>query len=301
MTIDHMRYFMEVAYCHSFSQAAQNLYISQPNLTKYIASLEKSLGVKLFDRTTRRVTLTEAGERLLSKAQTVLMPFLRELEDIQTELSSNRQNIYIGVARDEILPDAFLDVIRRYNLSDSGSRVILIQDNHLNLSNGIRTQYNIVITSDRQLRTLPGLNYLCLQSFRMTLAVSKRHPLANKPDLVPPDFRNELIYFAVPQGTNFSPGAANPIYYRIGGLVNIKLMPSPSDALFNASLCSGAAIIPDLTDISRFPDIQFVDFEENLDSTPTQQRLFWPREESDPRVLALLDELIQIFGPTQAN
>lgn len=301
MTIDHMRYFMEVAYCRSFSQAAQNLYISQPNLTKYIASLEKSLGVKLFDRTTRRVTLTEAGERLLSKAQTVLMPFLRELEDIQTELSSNRQNIYIGVARDEILPESFIDVIRRYNLSESGSRVILIQDNHLNLSNGIRGQYNIVITSDRHLRTLPGLNYLCLQSFRMTLAVSKNHPLANKPDLTPPDFRNELIYFALPQGTTFTPGAANPIYYRIGGLVNIKLMPSPSDALFNAHLCSGAAIIPDLTDISRFPDIHFVNFEDNLDATPTQQRLFWPREETDPQILALLKELIELYGPIQAN
>lgn len=48
MTIDHIRYFVEVAYCRSFSQAAQNLYISQPNLTKYIAALEKSLGVKLF-------------------------------------------------------------------------------------------------------------------------------------------------------------------------------------------------------------------------------------------------------------
>ena len=301
MTIDHMRYFMEVAYCRSFSQASQNLYISQPNLTKYIASLEKELGVKLFDRTTRRVTLTEAGERLLSKSQTVLMPFLRELEDIQTELSSNRQNIYIGVARDEMLPESFIEVIRRYNLSESGSRVILIQDNHLNLSNGIRGQYNIVITSDRHLRTLPGLNYLCLQSFRMTLAVSKRHPLANKPNLTPPDFRNELIYFALPQGTTFTPGAANPIYYRIGGLVNIKLMPSPSDALFNASLCSGAAIIPNLTDISRFPDIHFVNFEDNLDTTPTQQRLFWPREESDPHILALLKELIELYGPIQAN
>lgn len=301
MTLDHLRYFMEVAYCRSFSQAAQNLYVSQPNLTKYIASLEKELGVKLLDRTTRRVELTEAGERLMSKSQTVLMPFLRELEDIQTELSSNRQNIYIGVARDEILPDSFIETIRRYNRSDSGSRIILIQDSHLNLSNGIRGPYNIVISSDRHMRTLPGLNYLCLQDFRMILAVSKHHPLANKPDLTPPDFRNELIYFAVPQGTTFTPGAASPIYYRIGGLVNIKLMPSPSDALYNANLCSGAAIVPDLTDSSRFPDIRFVNFEDNLDATPTRQRLFWPREETNPHILALLEELIELYGPEEAN
>lgn len=301
MTIDHIRYFVEVAYCRSFSQAAQNLYISQPNLTKYIAALEKSLGVKLFDRTTRRVELTEAGERLLSKAQTILVPFLRELEDIQTELSSNRQNIYIGVARDEILPDSFIDVLRRYNLSSSGGRIILIQDTHLGLSNGIRGQYNMVISSDRHLRTLPGLNYLSLQNFQMILAVSKHHPLANKPNLTPPDFRNELIYFALPQGTTITPSAANPIYYRIGGLVNIKLMPSPSDALYNANLCSGAAIVPDLTDSSRFPDIRFVNFEANQDFTPTRQRLFWPREETDPQILALLDQFLTLYGPAESN
>lgn len=295
MTFDQFRYFMEVAYCRNFSQAAQNLFISQPNLTKYIASMEKELGVRLFDRTTRKVELTEAGERLMSKAQTDLMPFLRELEDIQTELSSNRQNIYIGVARDEMLPDTFVDIIRRYNLSDSNGRFILIQDSHLNLSNGLRGQYNMVISSDRHLRSLAGVSYLCLQPFRMILAVSKYHPLANKPDLAPPDFRNELIYFALPQGTAMTPGAANPIYYRVGGLVNIKLLASPSDALYNVNLCSGAAIVPNLTDHSRFPDIRFIDFEDRLDDTPTYQRLFWPTEESNPQILALLEELKQRF------
>lgn len=296
MTLDQLRYFMEVAYCRNFSQAAQNLFISQPNLTKYIASMEKELGVRLFDRTTRKVELTEAGERLMSKAQTVLMPFLRELEDIQTELSSKRQNIYIGVARDERLPDKFIDIVRRYNLSNSGSRVILIQDSHLNLSSGIRGQYSMVISSDRHLRSIAGLEYVCLQNFRMILAVSKHHPLANKPDLAPPDFRNELIYFALPQGTSMTPGAANPIYYRIGGLVNIKLLASPSDALYNADLCSGAAIVPKLTEHSRFPDIRFLDFEDRLDNTPTYQRLFWPSEETDPQILALVAELKAAFG-----
>lgn len=296
MTLDQMRYFMEVAYCRSFSQAAQNLYISQPNLTKYIASMEKELGMRLFDRTTRKVELTAAGERLMSKAQTVLMPFLRELEDIQTELSSTRQNIYIGVARDELLPDAFIELIRRHNLSSSGSRIIVIQDSHLNLSSGLRGQYNMIVSSDRHLRSLAGVSYLCLQSFRMILAVSKHHPLANKPDLAPPDFRNELIYLALPQGTSMTPGAANPIYYRVGGLVNIKLLASPSDALYNANLCSGAAIVPNLTDHSHFPDIRFLDFEDRLDDSPTYQRLFWPSEETDPQILALIEQLQTLFG-----
>ena len=54
MTIQQIRYFIEVANCRSFSRAAASLHLSQPNLTKYIAKLEKELGFRLFDRTTHR-------------------------------------------------------------------------------------------------------------------------------------------------------------------------------------------------------------------------------------------------------
>lgn len=50
--------FLEVANCLSFSTAARNLYISQQAVTKQIASLEQELGLRLFYRTTRQVTLT---------------------------------------------------------------------------------------------------------------------------------------------------------------------------------------------------------------------------------------------------
>lgn len=52
--------FLEVANCLSFSTAARNLYISQQAVTKQIASLEQELGLRLFYRTTRQVTLTPA-------------------------------------------------------------------------------------------------------------------------------------------------------------------------------------------------------------------------------------------------
>ena len=56
--------FLEVANCLSFSTAARNLYISQQAVTKQIASLEQELGLRLFYRTTRQVTLTPAGSLL---------------------------------------------------------------------------------------------------------------------------------------------------------------------------------------------------------------------------------------------
>lgn len=67
-----LRYFSAVAEELHFSRAAERLHLDQPTLSRHIRRLEESLGVKLFDRTTRSVTLTEAGEVFLDKARAVL-------------------------------------------------------------------------------------------------------------------------------------------------------------------------------------------------------------------------------------
>ena len=51
------------------SRAAENLLVSQPALSQTIIQLEETLGFPVFERTTRSVTLTEPGERLLAKAR----------------------------------------------------------------------------------------------------------------------------------------------------------------------------------------------------------------------------------------
>ena len=55
-----IRYFVEVARCGSFSEAARRLYTAQPNLSKQIAQMEQELGFALFARSRRSVKLTEA-------------------------------------------------------------------------------------------------------------------------------------------------------------------------------------------------------------------------------------------------
>jgi len=62
MDIKQIEYFASIAETGSFSKAAEELYISQSSLSKQIIALEKELGVKLFDRSKRRISLTEAGK-----------------------------------------------------------------------------------------------------------------------------------------------------------------------------------------------------------------------------------------------
>ena len=72
-TLNQLRYFCEVAELRHFGRAAERLNISQPPLSRQIAALERDLGVVLLERTSKGVTLTAAGERLLVDAKNVLL------------------------------------------------------------------------------------------------------------------------------------------------------------------------------------------------------------------------------------
>lgn len=72
MDTQSLQAFLAVAETQSFSRAAEQLHLTQPAVSKRIATLEDLLGTRLFDRIGRRIALTEAGNVLLPKAQRIL-------------------------------------------------------------------------------------------------------------------------------------------------------------------------------------------------------------------------------------
>jgi DNA-binding transcriptional LysR family regulator len=72
MELRHLRYFVAIAEERSFTRAAERLWVAQPGLSTQIRRLEAELGVQLFERHTRGVDLTGAGELFLERARTAL-------------------------------------------------------------------------------------------------------------------------------------------------------------------------------------------------------------------------------------
>src|ERR1700680_786877 len=69
MELRHLRYFVPIAEERSFTRAAERLWVAQPGLSTQMRRLEAELGVQLFQRHTRGVDLTHAGELFLERAR----------------------------------------------------------------------------------------------------------------------------------------------------------------------------------------------------------------------------------------
>ena len=89
MDIKQIEYFVAVVETGSFSLAAEELYISQSSLSKQIIALEKELGVKLFDRSKRKIALTEAGEVLHKHA----VNLKKNYQSLLTDLGEYKKSI----------------------------------------------------------------------------------------------------------------------------------------------------------------------------------------------------------------
>lgn len=72
MKIQNMREFLTLSDVKNFNLAAEKLFLSQPTLSRHIKELEEELGVQLFERSTRRVELTECGQYFLPFAKKIV-------------------------------------------------------------------------------------------------------------------------------------------------------------------------------------------------------------------------------------
>lgn len=118
MELRHLRYFVAVAETLSFTRAAQRLHIGQPPLSMQIRDLEAELGARLFERSRRKVALTEAGRRFLEHARAILARAAHAAEDARRAAAGELGELRVGFTSSlpytEIMPDVLSAFRRRY-------------------------------------------------------------------------------------------------------------------------------------------------------------------------------------------
>lgn len=181
MDTNTLQAFLAVANTGSFSLAAEQLFLTQPAISKRIAALEEDLAARLFERLGKGVVLTEAGRTLLPRAQHILREMAegrRLIADLSTEVSGVLQlatSHHIGLHR---LPSILRDYSLRYPRVEFDLSFL-----------DSETGYAAVAAGDLELAvvTLPQAPIAKLLLHKvwddpLMIMVNKHHPLAGMKD-----------------------------------------------------------------------------------------------------------------------
>jgi DNA-binding transcriptional LysR family regulator len=179
MDIIKLRCFVALSECLSFSLAAYELNISQSSLSKHIMSLEKELGVEIFERRGRNTLLTEMGKTLSAHARNILLEYDRLVQksDEFKEYATKTTTIgitpmgcqYFWLRRIEEIMAAYpkrnIEIIERYEIE------------LINLAARDELEYLII---RKEILPAKGFRTHLLYVDKAAVIISESHPLAKK-------------------------------------------------------------------------------------------------------------------------
>lgn len=207
MELRHLRYFLCVADEMHFGRAAMKLGISQPPLSQQIRALEEELGVRLFDRTSRRVRLTEVGRLFEPEARQTLMQAERAAQIARMAHRAEIGRLVLGFTVSGPFVPSVARALYRFRQACPDVELILReQERGEQIENVRNCQLDIGIVRDYQRPVLPeGLVTQCLLQEDMVLALRADHRLAMRPD--PPRIEDlaaePLVLYGAANGTGF--------------------------------------------------------------------------------------------------
>lgn len=134
MNFAQLKFVKEVYECHSFSKAAINCFVTQPTLSNGISNLEEELGEKIFKRTTRAISVTLFGEKLMSHIYEVLKHEQLILNQAENFTKKKLKTIKIGLS-----PLVNMGIINSFTIGFKKGvddlDIVLIEENFLELNN----------------------------------------------------------------------------------------------------------------------------------------------------------------------
>ncbi|WP_410612123.1 LysR family transcriptional regulator [Amycolatopsis sp. lyj-109] len=196
-----LRYFVTVAEELHFGRAAERLHIVQPAVSQQIRRLERSLGVSLLSRTTRSVSLTEAGQRFLPQARAVLAAAERAVDSV---LEFRPPGDLIRLGTSEGLGDRLNSLLRAFARIAPSASLELLHAPTLQRLQRVRDG-SLDATIVRGSWPSSGLDFTPLWMDEVVVALPSTHPLAasaevsfaslaSLPARLSPPSRNQPLY-----------------------------------------------------------------------------------------------------------
>lgn len=191
ITLLQIEYFFAVAKYLNFTEAAKNLYVSQPSLSKQIAILEKEIGVELFYRTKRDVRLTAAGLVLLKEIGGVIDTIESAIDKAREPNLGENSTLTVGCL--DAMDTTFLPkIIKAFKGKYPGINLVLERHSFRALREKlINGTLDIIFTLSFEIDNSLGIVSNIVHKGNGYIVMETSNPLANKKDLTLNDVKNE--------------------------------------------------------------------------------------------------------------
>lgn len=239
MTLQQLKYVVAVAEKGTISDAAKELFISQPSLTNAIKELEKEIQIIIFNRTNKGIVVSNAGDEFLAYARQVLEQ-LNLLEEKFLNVKKQSPRFSVSTQHYSFAVDAFVDVIREFggNQYDFTLRETQTYEIIEDVSR-LKSEIGILYTSSkneeviRKLIKQNGLEFQELFVAKPHVFISSKHPLAHREEIVMKDL-DEYPYLSFEQGEYNSFYFSEEILSTLDRNKNIKVRDRAT--LFNLAV-----------------------------------------------------------------
>ena len=193
MNTRQIEYFLAVADELNFTRAAEKLYVSQTAVTQQIKTLEEQLGVRLFERTKKKVMLTPAGEVFRGESQELLHHIDAITEKVKMTSAGFSGVLSVGFVMgmgNTTLPDKIRMINEHYPNIRLDFRCQEPSALLKSLKNG---EHDLVFMPVFDEHYLEGLRYKVYDRYSMVVLLPNRHILAGRESLTRYDLRNENL------------------------------------------------------------------------------------------------------------
>ena len=228
MTLQQLKYVATVAKAGTISEAAKELFISQPSLTKAIKELEKEMNITIFERTNKGIAISKDGERFLGYARQVLDQ-ASLLEEHYKVSGESKREFCVSTQHYSFAVNAFVELIKEYagenydfSLRETQTYEIIDDVASMKSEIGILYYNEFNKTVLEKLIKANDLKFTELFVAKPHVFISKDNPLANK-KVVTMDELEPYPYLSFEQGEHNSFYFSEEIFSTVVRSKNIRV------------------------------------------------------------------------------
>lgn len=209
MTLAQLRYAITVANANSFSEAARKLFISQPSLSASVKELEEEIGMELFRRTNRGISLTPEGEEFIGYARQVVEQY-ELMESKYIEKTTTKKKFSVSMQHYTFAVNAFVEMVKQFGMDEYefAVRETRTYDVIEDVKN-FKSEIGILYVNDFNRKVLEklfhesGLEFHAILNCHIYAYLWKGHPLAAK-KMITLEELDDYPCLAFDQGNNNS-------------------------------------------------------------------------------------------------